>query len=64
MREIRDAYKIVVGKPEGNRLLGIHMHKWESNNKKFWEELICLLFISIYQSFPNVCSLLSLKSFN
>jgi hypothetical protein len=29
--EVRIAYNIVVGKPEGNRPLGRHRLKWEEN---------------------------------
>jgi hypothetical protein len=39
--EKRNAYSILVGKPEGKRSLGRHRRRWEDNiNKKFWEELI------------------------
>jgi hypothetical protein len=33
MRECRDVYRILVGKPEGERTIGIPMHKWEDNIK-------------------------------
>jgi len=31
MGEMRNAYKILVGKPEGKRPLGRHRHRWEDN---------------------------------
>jgi hypothetical protein len=31
--EIRKAYKILAGKPEGKRPLGIPVHRWEDNTK-------------------------------
>jgi hypothetical protein len=31
MREIRNMYNILVGKPEGKRTLGRHRHRWEDN---------------------------------
>jgi hypothetical protein len=33
MEENRNAYKVVVGKPEGKRPLGIPRHGWEDNIK-------------------------------
>jgi hypothetical protein len=33
MREMRNAYKIVVGNPEEKRLLGRPRHTWEDNIK-------------------------------
>jgi hypothetical protein len=30
----RDAYRVVVGKPEGNGQLGRQKHKWDYNIKK------------------------------
>jgi hypothetical protein len=33
MGEMRNAYRILVGKPEGNRRLGRHRHRWENNIK-------------------------------
>jgi hypothetical protein len=33
MGERRGIYRVLVGKPEGNRLLGIPRHKWEDNMK-------------------------------
>jgi hypothetical protein len=29
--EVRTEYKILVGKPEGERLLGIYTRRWEDN---------------------------------
>jgi hypothetical protein len=38
MEEIRNAYKIFVGKPEGKRLLGRPRRRWEDNIKvDIWE---------------------------
>jgi hypothetical protein len=34
MGEMRNVYKILIGKPEGNRLLGISRHIYEDNSKK------------------------------
>jgi hypothetical protein len=33
MREKRNAYRVIVSKPEGNRPHGRPRHKWESNIK-------------------------------
>ena len=33
MREKRDAYRVLVGKPEGRRPLGRPRHRWEDNIK-------------------------------
>ena len=33
MREMRDASRVMVGKPEGKRLLGRPMPRWEDNIK-------------------------------
>jgi hypothetical protein len=33
MRNGRDAYRVLVGKPEGKRPLGKPSHKWEDNIK-------------------------------
>jgi hypothetical protein len=33
MGEMRKAYTVVVGKPEGNRPLGRPRHRWENNVK-------------------------------
>jgi hypothetical protein len=33
MREVRDAYKILVGRPEGRRPLGRSRRRWEDNIK-------------------------------
>jgi len=45
-----DAYRILVGKPEGKMQFGRHMHRWEDNIKLdleevgggAWSWLICL----------------------
>jgi hypothetical protein len=31
MEEMRNTYKILVGKTEGNRLIGRSRHRWEDN---------------------------------
>jgi hypothetical protein len=31
MMEMRNAYKVLVPKPEQERVLGISMHRWEDN---------------------------------
>jgi len=31
MGEMRSAYSVLVGKPEGKRLLGRPRHRWEDN---------------------------------
>jgi hypothetical protein len=31
MKEKRNAYRILVGKPKGKRLLGRHRSRWEDN---------------------------------
>jgi hypothetical protein len=33
MGEVRDAYNILVGRPEGRRPLGRHRRRWEDNIK-------------------------------
>jgi len=33
MRELRNVYKILVGKPEENRSLGRPRSRWEDNNR-------------------------------
>jgi hypothetical protein len=39
MEEKRDAYSILVGKPEGKRPLGKPRHRWEDNIKVDLREL-------------------------
>jgi hypothetical protein len=36
MREVRDAYNILVGKPEGRRRLGGPRRRWEDNTDGSW----------------------------
>jgi hypothetical protein len=38
MGEIRNAYKILVGKPKGNRVLGTLRRRWKDNVKKNLKE--------------------------
>jgi hypothetical protein len=33
MEEVRNAYKVSVGRPEGNRPLWVYIRVWEDNNK-------------------------------
>jgi len=35
----RDVYRVLVGKPEGKRPLGIHRHRWEHNIKMDLQEV-------------------------
>jgi hypothetical protein len=35
MRNMRNAYEIVVGKSKGERLLGKSRHRWEDNSKNY-----------------------------
>jgi hypothetical protein len=39
MGEVRDAYNILVGRPEGRRPLGRPKHKWEDNIKMDLREI-------------------------
>jgi hypothetical protein len=39
MSEKRNAYRILVGKPEGNRPLGRPRHRWENNIKMDLREI-------------------------
>jgi hypothetical protein len=39
MGEVRGAYKILVGRPEGRRPLGRPMHRWEDNIKMDLQEV-------------------------
>jgi hypothetical protein len=41
MGERRGIYRVVVGKPEGNRPLGRSRHKWEDNIKTDRQEVGC-----------------------
>jgi hypothetical protein len=41
MGERRGGYRILVGKPEGKRPLGIPRHKWENNIKMYLQEVNC-----------------------
>jgi hypothetical protein len=41
MGERRDAYTVLVGKPEGNRPLGRPRHRWEDNIKMNLQEVGC-----------------------
>jgi hypothetical protein len=41
MEEIRNACIILVGKPEGKRLLGTPTRRWEDNIKMDLEEIAC-----------------------
>jgi hypothetical protein len=39
MRDKRDEYRILVGRPEGQRQLGRPRRRWENNNKKDAQEV-------------------------
>ena len=39
--ETRDIYRVLVGKPEGNRPLGRPMRRWEDNIKMDFQEVEC-----------------------
>jgi hypothetical protein len=41
MGEIRNAYEILVMKPEGKRPLGRPRHAWEDNIKMYRKEIVC-----------------------
>jgi hypothetical protein len=41
MREKRNAYEILVGKPDGKRLLGRPRHRWVDNIKIDHTEIEC-----------------------
>jgi len=40
MREMRNSYKILVGKPEGKRPFGRHRHRWEDNIRTYLRETV------------------------
>ena len=39
--ESRGVYRVLVGKPEGERPLGRHRHRWEDNIKVDFQEMGC-----------------------
>ena len=41
MGEKRGVYRVLVGKPEGKRLLGRPRHRWEDNIKMYLQEVGC-----------------------
>jgi hypothetical protein len=41
MGERRGVYRVLVGKPEGNRPLGRPRHRWEYNIKMGFQEVEC-----------------------
>ena len=41
MGERRGVYRVLVGKPEGKRLLGRPRHRWEDNVKMELQEVRC-----------------------
>jgi hypothetical protein len=41
MSEEREVYKVLVGKPEGNRLLGRPRHRWVDNIRMALQEVGC-----------------------
>jgi len=42
MGERRGVYRVLVGKPEGKRLLGILRRRWEDNIKMDFQEVGCV----------------------
>jgi hypothetical protein len=41
MRERRDVYRVLMGKPKGKRPLGRPRHRWEDNIKMDFQEVVC-----------------------
>ena len=41
MKQSRNAYTVLVGKPEGKRYLGRPRHRWEDKIKKHLREMDC-----------------------
>ena len=41
MEQSRHAYRVLVGKPEGKRLLGRPRRRWEDNIKMDLREVVC-----------------------
>ena len=41
MEQSRNAYRVLVGKPEGKRPLGRPRHRWEDNIKMDLREVVC-----------------------
>jgi len=41
MGERRCVYRVLVGKPEGKRLLGRRRRRWEDNMKRYLQEVGC-----------------------
>jgi hypothetical protein len=39
MGDRRDAYRVLVGRPEGRRPLGRPMHRWEDNIEMAFQEV-------------------------
>jgi hypothetical protein len=46
MKQMRNAYNILVGKPEGKRSLGRLRHRWEDNIRMDRRERSCRLDVS------------------
>jgi len=49
MVERRGVYRVLVGKPEGKRLLGRPRRRWEDNIKMDLQELGCMDWIELAQ---------------
>jgi hypothetical protein len=47
MREKRNAYRILVGKPEGKRPLGRPRHTWEGDIKMELREIGCVVWTGL-----------------
>ena len=43
MKEYRNAYRVLVGKPEGKRPLGRPRRRWEDNIKLYLREWVVIL---------------------
>jgi len=41
MRDMRDVYRVLVGKPEGKRPLGRPRNRWDDNIKMYLQEVGC-----------------------
>jgi len=39
--ERKVVYRVLMGKPEGNRSFGRHSHRWEDNNRMGLQEVGC-----------------------
>jgi hypothetical protein len=49
MEDMKNAYKILVGKPEGKLPLGRHRHRWENNIRLDLKKIGCEVVDWIHQ---------------